>query len=549
MKRLTLFFVALLCGEMLFAQLPTLPDLHSYSVSGVTSVSFKADKAKNRGKAKTEVPPWIIPGGWKSYLFVDGSDTYIWSTPSPLTANRTINFKKEGVGPYNVSKSYLNSSEYDSLKLVQNWKRNYHAVYCAAYFKHPVEGTVSLGFLHGENKNVVAGSANNPRSKRYPNTIQLNVPIDPKDPDSYSGGSPYREGWKAYNGIISAAWVANNEATNWGQQFFEHELGPIVWPATGYVTRFGVKCTSGLRHPSSIIYDNYVYVFYVEGGAYGNNIPDEEGRNEGIKVARAPLKDALNPNSYQVFYKAPDGTESWKRSLPDHFTKEKMLNYVAVKGPKTTDLMNDHKGQSQEIRFSVAKIEHANYFIGVEEFIDHADRHLWKVALRFSADLIHWTDRKFIAMEAKEWSAIRINYPIFLSKDGWSNTEIDIRDFYIIGTDPGVNSSVNKIHFQAPAVTAMNFAASYRIQSQGLQNSVLPNPTNGLFELHYTIDSLSSVEINLYNLSGQQMQSWHGEKMPGRYMESFDISDYPTGIYLVAIKVRNRFNVYKIMKR
>jgi hypothetical protein len=548
-KRLTLFLVALLCGNLLSGQLPQLPDLPAYTVSGVTSVSFKPNKKRNKGKVKTEVPPWIIPGGWKSYCFVDGSDTYIWSSPSPLTANRTIDFKKEGVGPYNISKSYINSSEYNSQNSVQHWKRTYHAVYSAAYIKHPVAGAVSLGFLHGENKNLVAGSITNSKSKRYPNTIQKNVPIDPKDPESYSGGSPYREGWKAYNGIISAAWVPNNEATNWGQQFFSNELGPIVWPATAYVTRFGIKCTSGLRHPSSIVYNNYVYVFYVESGAYGNNIPDEEGRGEGIKVARAPINDALNPLSYQVYYKAPNGVESWKRSLPDGFTKEKMLNYIAVKGAKASDLMNDQKDQSQEIRFSVAKVENANYFIGVEEYIDHADKAIWKVGLRFSADLVHWTDRKFIVKEARDWKDIHINYPIFLSHDGWSNTEIDIKDFYIIGTDPGVHNSVNKIHFQAPSANATNFATSFMIQSQGQLNSVLPNPNTGLFTVNYTVDSLSHVEIILYNLFGQQMQSRRGEKKPGKYIEGFNISDYPAGMYLVAIKMRNRYNIYKILKR
>jgi hypothetical protein len=76
----------------------------------------------------------------------------------------------------------------------------------------------------------------------------------------------------------------------------------------------------------------------------------------------------------------------------------------------------------------------------------------------------------------------------------------------------------------------------------------LPNPNKGLFELYYTVDTLSPVEINLYNLMGQQMRSWHGEKKPGRYTESFDISASPSGIYLVAIRVRNRFTIYKVMK-
>jgi len=230
-------------------------------------VWFKANKNSNRGKAKTEVPPWIIPGGWKSYCFVDGVGTNIWSSATSLTVTRTIYFKKEAVGPFNVSTSYINSGQYNPAKAIKDWGRNYHAIYSAAHIQHPTMGSVSLGFLHGENKNLVQGDANKPGAKRYPNTIQQNVPIDPKDHDTYSGGSPYQEGWKAYNGIVSAAWVPNNASTNWGQQFFSNEMGPIVWPSTGYVTKSGIKCTSGLRHPSSIVYNNYVYVFFCRWGS------------------------------------------------------------------------------------------------------------------------------------------------------------------------------------------------------------------------------------------------------------------------------------------
>jgi hypothetical protein len=545
-KQLTLAFVAWLCTCTSTAQIGQLPDLYSFTVDEVTSVTFEA-KARDRGKARTEVPPWIIPGGWRSYLFVDGSSTYIWSSPSPLTTNRSINFRQEGVGPYNASKSYINTESYHNLKPGYDWKRTYHAIYSAESFHHPNAGKVSLGFLHGENKNYVSGEARNPMSKKYPNTIQKNLPIDPFDHNTYSGGNPYLEGWLAYNGIISAAWVPNNETTNWGQQFFSNELGPIVWPATAYITNQGVKATCGLRHPSSIVHNNYVYVYYVESGAYAENIPDEEGCHEGIKVARAPLNDALNPHSYQVYYKAPNGVESWNRSLPEGFTKEKMLDFVAVKGGKATDIMGDNKNKAQEIRFSVARVENENYFIGVEEFIDHTDNKMWKIAIRFSADLVHWTDRRFIVISAPEWDKIRVNYPIFLSHDGWSNTEIDINNFYIIGTDPGVNNTVNKIHLKAN--TTKDFASRLMLQTQGLQHSVLPNPNTGLFTLNYFIDSISPVEISMHSMQGQQMGMWRSEKKPGKYREEFNISRYPAGIYLVAIKTRNRYNVYQVMKR
>ena len=72
MKRLTLLFVVLYYGNTLIAQLSKLPNLQSYTVSEVTSINFKANKARYKGQAKTEVPPWMIPGEWNTYFFVDG---------------------------------------------------------------------------------------------------------------------------------------------------------------------------------------------------------------------------------------------------------------------------------------------------------------------------------------------------------------------------------------------------------------------------------------------------------------------------------------------
>jgi len=288
--------------------------------------------------------------------------------------------------------------------------------------------------------------------------------------------------------------------------------------------------------------------FFVDGGPYADNIPEEEGRAEGIKVARAPLNDALNPYSYEVYYKSPNGTESWSRSLPEGFTKETMLKYVTVRGAKSTDVMNDRKGQLQEIRFSAAKVNNTDYFIGVEEYIDHSDHGKVKVGLRFSKDLVQWTDVVYVIKESVGWDDIRVNYPIFLSKDGWSNTDIDIDDFYVIGTDGGVNNQVNKIHFQKQVPGTMGFATGLRMAAIGEACTIIPNPNKGIFKLSYVIDTLSHVEINMYSLSGQRLGSTNGNKMPGRYSEDFDISSYPVGIYLVAIRVRNRLNVYKVVK-
>lgn len=523
------------------------PSFDSYSVSGVSTVSFNYTRSGNDGKNKTEVPPWIIGGGLKSYFFVNGSDTYIWSSGASLAESSSIDLNN-AVGPNNASMSYIHSTDYDSARRIENWKRNYHGIYSAVYFEHPDAGPVSLGFLHSENKNQVEGSAQNPFANRYQNTIQSNVTINPADPDTYSGGNPFHEGWDAYNAMITAAWLPNNKKTNWGQSFFHHDIGPIAWPSTGFITPAGVKCTSGLKHPSSIIVGDTVYVFFADGGPFGNNIPDEEGRREGIKVIKACTRDALDEHGYFIYYRDPAGNESWLPSIPDMLTKENMLSFVASRGPKSTDIMDDYNGLSQEIRFSVAKVHNENYFIGVEEYIDTRDRR-FKVGLRFSSDLVHWSDRSRIVYEAANWQSSKMNYPILLSRDGWSNTEIDIDNFYVLGTGTTPGTYVNKIHVlksnTSPSLRSEQLVNSWEIQL----DAVFPNPGNGYFKLAYSLDTRSHVQIYLFDLNGHKIKCMKNETQEaGQYIEDLDLHRYPASVYFIEMLIDNKQRLYKVVK-
>jgi len=526
------------------------PYLEDYILSDISTVNFSQTGSSGKGKNKAEVPPWIIGGGLRSYFFVDGSDTYIWSTSSSMVHDKLLDLDN-AVGPSLASVSYIHTPGYHPANKIKNWKRNYHAIYSGAYIEHPVHGPVSLGFLHGENKNQVVGSLNNAFAGKYQNTIQENLLINTADHQSYSGGEPFEEGWNAYNAMISAAWVPNNAGTNWGQQLFNNELGPIVWPSTAYITVNGVKCTSGLKHPSSIIAGGYVYVFYTDGGPFGNNIPVEEGRQEGVKVARAPIADALDPKAYKVYYKNQSGRESWLPSLPIGFTKESMLNFIAVQGAKSTDIMNDTTGLSQEIRFSVAKVRGQDYFIGVEEYIDVADAKKFKVALRFSKDLTTWTERNLIVSESLDWNKTQMNYPIFLDKEGWSNTEIDIDDFYILGTGASPQKHVNKIHLRS-AVTVAQLGPSRTPNATlvGRDNLVYPNPNNGSFKLSYYLDEASRVSISLLNMNGRSLGVLKNNlRNHGRYTEHVEIDHYPSGTYLVEMTSKTQRRIYKIIKQ
>jgi hypothetical protein len=524
------------------------PAANSFSLGKITAVTFTYS-GQQSGKNNTEVPPWVLDGQQRNYFFVNGTNTYIWSSPASLTSGETFDLDKTD-GPHEASRTFIQSisatATAAAVRTSQDWKRNYHGIYSASSFTHPVLGPITLGFLHGENKNVLM-----PDGTRYQNTIQPNVTINPSDPGTYSGGSPYHEGWEAYNGIISASWIPNNAQTNWGAAFFQNEMGPIAWPATGYVTRNGVKSTSGLRHPSSLVDGGYVYVFYLEGGAFGSNVPDEEGRKEGIKVIRAPLDSALDPASYRVYYQDSSGTDTWKPSLPDGLTPQNMLKFVSVRGPKATDLMQDSLNHFQEIRFSVAKLRNLDYYVGVEQYMDLEDSSRIKLALHFSTDLVHWTGRVLIIYTAPDWNRSRLNYPIFLNKEGNSNSEVDLDDFFILGASSSPLPSVNRLEIKQGLMPAA-FISTLAVQPTSFSDkeSLVPNPTMGLTQFNYTLSFSAAVDISLFDMNGRKLASLdHGIKEAGRHTQTIDLGGRSNGVYVVGLYINGAIHSFRLVRQ
>jgi hypothetical protein len=447
------------------------------------------------------------------------------------------------VGPFDVSTHSLDRNGKGCSGRGQDWSRVYYAVYSAEYFRHPAAGTVSLAFLHGENKDVCDGG----------NDCHNTINTDPSNVCPFKG-----DYWPRYNSFICASWISNTQATNWGQQYFSNELGPIVWPCTGYLQSNRVKATTGVNHPSSIQYNGYVYVFYHDAGPYGGLNPhDEEGRQEGIKVVRAPLGDALDPHAYQAYYRDPSGNEYWNPSLPAGFTKETMLDYLRVPGPMTTDLMGDEGHNLYgNLRFSVARVRDKDYFIGVESYIDYADGSKYKTALRFSTDLLHWTDRRMIIDVATDFTTSKMNYPIFLSADGWSNSVVDENGFYVLGTAGTIANVVYKksisLPGQASGMQALDMrggavAAGGNSSLQVLR--VSPNPGPGLFQLGYTLGDHAIVRVNVLDMTGRRLQRGTPvQRAPGSYTEAVDIGGFAGGVYLLELMTGKERRIVKVVR-
>lgn len=392
------------------AQYPV--DMHNFLVADYGAINFK----NPNHNLKFEIPPWTIAGGWHTYLIVNGSACYSFSAPDNLITNNTINCKKLALKL--------------AVEPVENlpWKRNYCSIYTAHLITHPTEGNINIGFCHDENKNAC----------HQQNTINpLIKPLCGTTTD-----------YSAYFAMVSAVWTPNNENTNWGQKIYNNDLGPILWPSVGFIAPDGTNASEGLLQPSSIISGGYIYIFIWDKGPLGN-LKSEDGKLRGIKLIRTTIANCTNPSLYEVYYKDLNGAVQWLPSLPKGFTKETMLQFLKIPGPKSTGILADEiSGNTQAFRFAVAKVKNTNYFIGCEEYIDNNDKERHHIALRFSYNLMDWSERKIIVETSTNWDISKMNYPIFLSADGWTNTTVDLNDFYIIGThsQSPFSRKVNRLH-------------------------------------------------------------------------------------------------------
>lgn len=353
-------------------------------------------------RIKTEYPPYIIAGGWRTYFFTDGENSAVASHPNSMVDASELNFKDNGGPPFDVT-----------AKGNATWKLDYYSVYSAQYINHPAAGTVSMGFAEGENHHLMGTSP-----------------------------CPWMQGGTAVT-FLCLTWTPNTQATNWGQQLFT-DLGPIIWPATGYYYN-GQKSSEGCANNNTIQADGYLYVFYRDQSCDNISAQMGPGRQSGIKVARAPVSDALNPLAYQTYYLDANNVVHWNPSLPAGFNKDNIDSYLSTPGPQGTSILGTDRNYN---RFAVARVVGGSgtYYLGVGSYQDTNGDLV--ATLKSSPDLIHWSSDEREIYRATSAVTSLFNYPIFLSSDGWSNTTIDEDNFYVIGTHPESNGGVNNIVYK-----------------------------------------------------------------------------------------------------
>lgn len=437
MKFPLIIFLIIFFGSCCLSQ--TLPEFEvNHKRSDILTFT---NKGSGKLEAWLEVPPWIIPGGWRTYTFTT-NNTALMATDESLTSlsDLTIDFSGK-VGPNFVVTAHYWWGGYKNPATLDNsswhWRRNYNGIFSAHTFEHNAQGPITIAYSHGENKNEIIDN------KAYQNTIRPNYVLDVNNPETWQGtyNSIKGNGWQSYFAFLNLNWVKNIAETNWGHDYF-WDYGPIAWPEKGYLTTSDNKASDGLRHPSSIIYNDDIYVFYVDT-SYKTSSDQEDVA--GVKVIRANVNDALDVKKYKLYNQG-----SWQSSLPAGFSAENVLDFLKVHGPKGTVLLGD----AGTVRFSVAKIKGTNYFLGLEAYITPDKQ--YKIAFRFSEDLLVWSERRSI-VSYSGWDGNTLGYPIFLNQNGWTNTEIDANNFFVIGSVNG-DDEINRLNFSidCPQILSIN---------------------------------------------------------------------------------------------
>ncbi len=366
--------------------------------------------------AYTESPPWIIAGGWRGY-FLSTGHAYFCASPDSLTG-LSITLQSQ----YCALVSNATTS--------RDWERNYSGV-MSAYALHPnTPNAIILQAIHGENKNEIVGTTTIQfgffGTTSLQNTINTDIKVS-DCADLYDSNGIYQNCWSAYNGFVSMAHMPFTEAAGWGLSAPVTDSGPIVWPRSGYLSADGTKASQGVRHPTFFVSGNYLYVFYLDmsyGSTWGS-----------IKVARAALSDLPSPSAFRAY-----GNDGFLQpALPAGFNAADIRSFYRVKGPASDCIVGC---ADDSFRFSVASIKDSNRFLGVLEYWDRTNKKA-RVSLTTSSDLMHWSD-PVVVQEAEAWSSITLHYPIFMDEAGWTNTTVDPKGFYLLGTDTHANTMVLK---------------------------------------------------------------------------------------------------------
>lgn len=122
--------------------------------------------------------------------------------------------------------------------------------------------------------------------------------------------------------------------------------------------------------------------------------------------------------------------------------------------------------------------------------------------------------------------------------------------YYSFATEDGDGNPGSNVVFKGNVTIAASSVGVEDISNVASGLRIFPNPVSNEVGLSFDLLEPNDVNIELYSIDGKMNKSLHSSAaVSGKFSEKFDISELPSGVYLLKLKVGNATTSTKIFKQ
>jgi PKD repeat protein len=143
----------------------------------------------------------------------------------------------------------------------------------------------------------------------------------------------------------------------------------------------------------------------------------------------------------------------------------------------------------------------------------------------FTPDADEW---KYFQVTVTDSARLTENFRVKFEFEGRGGNNFYLDDINIFGID---TTDLSVVEFSSAA-----------------QIMLVPNPTSGITSIHLDVFQTSSLQADLFDLTGRMVQTiYNGQLMTGSHQLGFDVNDVAKGVYMVRLNVNGTWQTKQLI--
>lgn len=289
---------------------------------------------------------------------------------------------------------------------------------------------------------------------------------------------------------------------------------------------------------------------------------------EGYLLQRDAIIDTIKKYKIKnTIFVTGDSHCSWSFDVTKQAVQYPVATFMNIPQPNpynslTGEGYSSGKG-SYAVEFAGPSISSANFdeyyplstVLGFEYAMNNPIPQLGNAVYNPHLKFVNLKNHGYFLLDIKSDSVQSDYYfsPTILSRNSensvWSKGLSVKSDSNRITSSALLTQSAPKTIQDAPAPQKKQIVTSTTDVSESLILSVSPNPASDYIMINYALNTNSLVEVNITNIQGKKIKNLVSENQSnGVYQNDFNISDIPSGMYLLVIKTKNYTSIKKIIK-